>query len=64
MTIFPNLWSKSGSVLKNGVKEIELHRGDDGLGFNIRGGNDAPYVKEDFGIFVTKIRDSGAAKKV
>ena len=46
------------------VREIELHRGDDGLGFNIRGGTDQPYVKEDCGIFVTKIRDSGAAKKV
>jgi hypothetical protein len=43
------------------VKEIQLHRGDDGLGFNIRGGTDAPYIKEDWGIFVTKIRDSGAA---
>lgn len=43
------------------IKDIELHRGDDGLGFNIRGGTDAPYIKEDSGIFVTKIRDSGAA---
>merc|ERR1711915_443820 len=46
---------------KTEVREIVLIRGEDGLGFNIRGGFDAPYIKEDPGIFVTKIRDSGAA---
>ena len=46
---------------KTEVREIVLIRGEDGLGFNIRGGYDAPYIKEDPGIFVTKIRDSGAA---
>lgn len=32
-----------------------------GLGFNIRGGVDIPYVQGDSGIFVTKIREDGAA---
>ena len=33
----------------------------EGLGFNIRGGYDMPHIPEDSGIFVTKIRDEGAA---
>ena len=32
-----------------------------GLGFNIRGGVDIPFVENDSGIFVTKIREDGAA---
>ena len=44
--------------------EIELRKSEDGLGFNIRGGRDAEYVKEDNGIFVTKIRDRGTAAEV
>ena len=32
-----------------------------GLGFNIRGGTDMQHVKGNNGIFVTKIRDKGAA---
>ncbi|KAK2158901.1 hypothetical protein LSH36_162g08045 [Paralvinella palmiformis] len=32
-----------------------------GLGFNIKGGKDAPYLEEDDGIFVTKIRPEGTA---
>ncbi|XP_077997744.1 synaptojanin-2-binding protein-like [Glandiceps talaboti] len=43
--------------------EIELERGETGLGFNIRGGIDQPYIHHDKGIFVTKIRDDGAAAK-
>ena len=34
-----------------------------GLGFNIKGGRDQPHVPRDPGIFVTKIRDDGAAAK-
>ena len=34
-----------------------------GLGFNIRGGVDIPHVNGDTGIFVTKIRENGAAFK-
>lgn len=41
--------------------EIVLERGNHGLGFNIRGGVDIPYVQGDSGIFVTKIREDGAA---
>lgn len=33
----------------------------EGLGFNIRGGYDMPHIPEDSGIFVTKIREQGAA---
>lgn len=43
------------------IKTITLHRGTHGLGFNIRGGKDQPHLPDDNGIFVTKIRESGAA---
>lgn len=33
----------------------------EGLGFNIRGGVDMPHLPNDYGIFVTKIREVGAA---
>lgn len=42
-------------------ERIDLHRGPNGLGFNIRGGIDVPHLKNDHGIFVTKIRDNGTA---
>lgn len=32
-----------------------------GLGFNIKGGLDVPYLPSDPGIFVAKIRETGAA---
>ena len=34
-----------------------------GLGFNIRGGTDIPHFREDTGIFVTKLKEAGAAYK-
>lgn len=40
---------------------IVLNRGTNGLGFNIRGGKDQPHLPNDTGIFVTKIRENGAA---
>ncbi|CAD5121245.1 DgyrCDS9777 [Dimorphilus gyrociliatus] len=43
------------------IVTIRLNRGNQGLGFNIRGGSDTPHVNGDTGIFVTKIRESGAA---
>lgn len=45
------------------LSEITLHRGETGLGFNIRGGTDIPHFKEDTGIFVTKLKEAGAAFK-
>ncbi|KAJ8045801.1 Synaptojanin-2-binding protein [Holothuria leucospilota] len=42
-------------------ERIELDRGDKGLGFNIKGGTDQQHIRSDDGIFVTKIRDDGAA---
>ena len=35
----------------------------EGLGFNIHGGWDQPYIGTDTGIFVTKIRRGGQAEK-
>jgi C-terminal processing protease CtpA/Prc len=46
------------------IQEIELLKAEDGLGFNIRGGKDAEYVREDNGIFVTKIRERGSAARL
>jgi hypothetical protein len=43
------------------VQVVELDRGESGLGFNIKGGKDAPFVEGDPGIFVCKIRERGAA---
>jgi C-terminal processing protease CtpA/Prc len=34
-----------------------------GLGFNIRGGTDIPHVPGDTGIFVTRLKEDGAAFK-
>ena len=41
--------------------DILLHKGDTGLGFTIAGGTDNHHVKDDDGIFVTKIIPNGAA---
>ncbi|XP_046582277.1 synaptojanin-2-binding protein-like [Haliotis rubra] len=43
------------------VTDIILLRGDTGLGFNIRGGVDIPHLPGDPGIFVTKLKENGAA---
>ncbi|XP_064603081.1 synaptojanin-2-binding protein-like [Liolophura sinensis] len=45
------------------VVDITLERGGAGLGFNIKGGIDAPHVPGETGIFVTKVREDGAAFK-
>lgn len=44
-----------------GVADIRLKRGPAGLGFNIVGGVDQEYVVNDSGIFVSKIKEDGAA---
>ncbi|KAM9777977.1 synaptojanin-2-binding protein [Neosynchiropus ocellatus] len=52
----------NGSVHPRGcVVDIELERGPAGFGFNIVGGVDQPYVKDDCGIYVVKIKDGGTA---
>ncbi|XP_053331648.1 synaptojanin-2-binding protein [Spea bombifrons] len=43
------------------VEMIELARGPSGLGFNIVGGTDQQYVSEDSGIYVSSIKEKGAA---
>ncbi|XP_057398401.1 synaptojanin-2-binding protein isoform X1 [Balaenoptera acutorostrata] len=42
-------------------EEINLTRGPSGLGFNIVGGTDQQYVSNDSGIFVSSIKENGAA---
>ncbi|XP_074465839.1 synaptojanin-2-binding protein [Sebastes fasciatus] len=41
--------------------DIKLQRGSAGLGFNIVGGVDQQYVVNDNGIYVSKIKEDGAA---
>ncbi|XP_018537229.1 synaptojanin-2-binding protein [Lates calcarifer] len=43
------------------VVDIKLKRGPAGLGFNIVGGVDQQYVVNDSGIYVSKIKEDGAA---
>ncbi|KAM4853964.1 cytochrome c oxidase assembly protein COX16 homolog, mitochondrial isoform 3-T3 [Thomomys bottae] len=42
-------------------EEIHLTRGPLGLGFNIVGGTDQQYVSNDSGIYVSRIKENGAA---
>ncbi|XP_040831303.1 synaptojanin-2-binding protein isoform X2 [Ochotona curzoniae] len=42
-------------------EEIHLTRGPSGLGFNIVGGTDQQYVSNDTGIYVSRIKENGAA---
>ncbi|XP_057301761.1 disks large homolog 2-like [Hydractinia symbiolongicarpus] len=46
---------------KEQIIDIELHKGDTGLGFTIAGGTDNQHIPGDVGIFVTKIIPGGAA---
>ncbi|XP_071354597.1 synaptojanin-2-binding protein [Trachinotus anak] len=43
------------------VVDVQLRRGPAGLGFNIVGGVDQQFVVNDSGIYVSKIKDDGAA---
>ncbi|KAJ1103909.1 hypothetical protein NDU88_001330 [Pleurodeles waltl] len=42
-------------------EEIHLKRGPAGLGFNIVGGTNQQYITNDDGIFVSRIKEGGAA---
>ncbi|KAI5232293.1 synaptojanin-2-binding protein [Manis pentadactyla] len=42
-------------------ENINLTRGPSGLGFNIVGGTDQQYVSNDSGIYVSSIKENGAA---
>ncbi|XP_005322906.1 synaptojanin-2-binding protein isoform X2 [Ictidomys tridecemlineatus] len=42
-------------------EEINLTRGPSGLGFNIVGGTDQQQVSNDSGIYVSRIKENGAA---
>ncbi|XP_053140600.1 synaptojanin-2-binding protein [Hemicordylus capensis] len=48
-----------GSLLSEEV--INLTRGPSGLGFNIVGGTDQQYISNDSGIYVSRIKENGAA---
>ncbi|KAK5886824.1 hypothetical protein CesoFtcFv8_017823 [Champsocephalus esox] len=50
----------NGSLPSN-MLDIKLKRGSAGLGFNIVGGMDQEYVLNDSGIYVSKIKNDGAA---
>ncbi|XP_035529412.1 synaptojanin-2-binding protein [Morone saxatilis] len=52
----------NGSVhSSSNVVDIKLKRGPSGLGFNIVGGVDQQFVVNDSGIYVSKIKENGAA---
>ncbi|KAG8013136.1 Synaptojanin-2-binding protein [Nibea albiflora] len=52
----------NGSVQSSSdAVDIKLKRGPAGLGFNIVGGLDQQYVVNDCGIYVSKIKEDGAA---
>ena len=44
------------------IVEIELTKGNKGLGFSIAGGSGNQYIPGDNGIYITKIMDGGAAQ--
>jgi len=44
------------------VVEIELCKGNKGLGFSIAGGSGNQHIPGDNGIYITKIMDGGAAQ--
>ncbi|XP_066550417.1 synaptojanin-2-binding protein isoform X2 [Amia ocellicauda] len=43
------------------VLDIRLKRGPSGLGFNIVGGTDQQYMHNDSSIYVSRIKENGAA---
>ncbi|XP_069494969.1 synaptojanin-2-binding protein isoform X2 [Ambystoma mexicanum] len=47
--------------LHTSEEEIHLKRGPSGLGFNIVGGSNQQYITNDSGIFVSRIKEGGAA---
>ncbi|XP_078351229.1 synaptojanin-2-binding protein-like [Oculina patagonica] len=56
------LWDElSRDVDKARLLVVHLTKGDEGFGFNIRGGVDHPHVGSDPGIFITTVRADSAA---
>ncbi|XP_017084469.1 disks large 1 tumor suppressor protein isoform X18 [Drosophila eugracilis] len=58
--------SRSGSQTVNGddswlYEDIQLERGNSGLGFSIAGGTDNPHIGTDTSIYITKLISGGAA---
>ncbi|XP_017099512.2 disks large 1 tumor suppressor protein isoform X7 [Drosophila bipectinata] len=57
---------RSGSQTVNGddswlYEDIQLERGNSGLGFSIAGGTDNPHIGTDTSIYITKLISGGAA---
>lgn len=53
---------KSSTAKGGNILEIELLKGNKGLGFSIAGGIGNQHIPGDNGIYVTKIMDGGAAQ--
>ncbi|XP_017141885.1 disks large 1 tumor suppressor protein isoform X24 [Drosophila miranda] len=58
--------ARSGSQTVNGddswlYEDIQLERGNSGLGFSIAGGTDNPHIGTDTSIYITKLISGGAA---
>ncbi|XP_023032835.1 disks large 1 tumor suppressor protein isoform X5 [Drosophila willistoni] len=61
-----NSTARSGSQTMNGddswyYEDIQLERGNSGLGFSIAGGTDNPHIGTDTSIYITKLIPGGAA---
>ncbi|XP_023174398.2 disks large 1 tumor suppressor protein isoform X15 [Drosophila hydei] len=58
--------ARSGTQIVNGddswyYEDIQLERGNSGLGFSIAGGTDNPHIGTDTSIYITKLIPGGAA---
>ncbi|XP_034119378.1 disks large 1 tumor suppressor protein isoform X23 [Drosophila albomicans] len=58
--------TRSGTQIVNGddswyYEDIQLERGNSGLGFSIAGGTDNPHIGTDTSIYITKLIPGGAA---
>lgn len=54
--------SSTATAKSSNILEIELLKGNKGLGFSIAGGIGNQHIPGDNGIYVTKIMDGGAAQ--
>lgn len=58
------LWDQlSIGIESSRLVVVHLTKGDEGFGFNIRGGVDHPHIDSDPGIFITTVKADSAAGK-
>ena len=62
-TLFPQTVRRLRSPVTNNLLEINLVKGNKGLGFSIAGGIGNQHIPGDDGIYVTKVIDGGAAQQ-